>query len=102
MRMSARSSNGAADKLREGGTLACRPDRQLQPLDGRRVAPGRKWMVIRSADGAARSIRAIGLELSGPAKMPSHYRAALAGSAPASGSSKPLRGRVAFVTLMPS
>jgi len=53
------NANGAADKLREGGTLACRPDRQLQPLDGRRVAPGRKWMVIRSADGAARSVRAI-------------------------------------------
>ena len=51
--------NGAADKLREGGPLAGQTDRQLQPLDGRRGAPGRKRMAIRSVDGAARSVRAI-------------------------------------------
>ena len=51
--------NGAADKLREDGALACQSDRQLQPLDGRRGAPDRKRMVIRSPDGAARSVRAI-------------------------------------------
>jgi len=34
-------------------------DRPLQPLDGRREAPGRQRMGIRSADGAARSVRAI-------------------------------------------
>jgi len=51
--------NGAADKLREDGTLACQPDRQLHPLDGRRFAPAIKRMAIRSPDGAARSVRAI-------------------------------------------
>ncbi len=34
-------------------------DRPLQPLDGRREAPDRQRMAIRSADGAARSVRAI-------------------------------------------
>jgi hypothetical protein len=31
----------------------------MQPLDGRRNAPVRQWMTIRSPDGAARSVRAI-------------------------------------------
>ena len=48
------TANGAADKLPEGGTLVRQPDRQLQPLDGRREAPHRKRVVIRSPDGAAR------------------------------------------------
>jgi len=34
-------------------------DRPLQPLDGRRAAPDRKRMSIRSPDGAALSVRAI-------------------------------------------
>jgi len=34
-------------------------DRPLQPLDGWRKAPDRKPMGIRSADGTARSVRAI-------------------------------------------
>ncbi|MFH1218901.1 MAG: hypothetical protein V1694_00405, partial [Candidatus Eisenbacteria bacterium] len=51
--------NGAADKLRREGTLACLTERQLHPLDGRREAPDRERMAIRSPDGAARSVRAI-------------------------------------------
>jgi len=39
-------------------------DRPLQPLDGRREAPVRKRMVIRSTDGAARSVRAIDSRIS--------------------------------------
>ena len=39
--------------------LARVDDRPLQPLDGRREAPDRKRMIIRSPDGAARSVRAI-------------------------------------------
>ncbi len=35
-------------------------DCPLHPLDGRREAPDRKRMVIRSPDGAAQSVRAIG------------------------------------------
>jgi hypothetical protein len=34
-------------------------DRLLQPLDGRREATDSKRMVIRSPDGAARSVRAV-------------------------------------------
>jgi len=41
--------------------LARVDDRPLQPLDGRREAPDRQRMAIRSADGAARSVRAIAL-----------------------------------------
>jgi len=39
--------------------LARVDDRPLQPLDGRREAPDRKRMLIRSPDGAAQSVRAI-------------------------------------------
>jgi hypothetical protein len=39
--------------------LARADGRLLQPLDGRREAPDIKWMVICSADGTARSVRAI-------------------------------------------
>ncbi|MCS6804708.1 MAG: hypothetical protein RMM98_15670 [Acidobacteriota bacterium] len=39
--------------------LACVDARPLHPLDGRREAPDRKRMAIRSADGVARSVRAI-------------------------------------------
>ncbi len=39
--------------------------RPLQPLDGRREAPDRKRMLIRSPDGAARSVRAIDLNQRG-------------------------------------
>jgi len=39
--------------------LARVDDRPLQPLDGRRGAPDRKRMSIRSPDGAAQSVRAI-------------------------------------------
>ncbi len=53
------SLNGAAGKLQEDGTRAYQPDRPLHPLDGRRETPDRKRMVIRSPDGAARSVRAI-------------------------------------------
>jgi hypothetical protein len=35
-------------------------DCPLHALDGRREAPDRKRVVIRNADGAARSVRAIG------------------------------------------
>jgi len=51
--------NGAADQRRGGGELAHQPNRPLHPLDGRREAPDRQRMAIRSADGAARSVRAI-------------------------------------------
>ena len=44
-------------------------DRPLQPLDGRREAPDRKRMLVRSPDGAARSVRAI---VSGEARGPPH------------------------------
>ena len=37
-------------------------DRPLQPLDGRREAPGRQRMAIRSPDGAARSDPKVALE----------------------------------------
>ncbi len=40
-------------------------DCPLQPRDGRREAPDRKRMVIRSPDGAARRVRAIGERVSG-------------------------------------
>jgi len=39
--------------------LARMGDCPLHPLDGRREAPDRKRTVIRSPDGAARSVRAI-------------------------------------------
>jgi len=42
-------ANGAADQRRGGGELAHQPSRPLQPLDGRREAPDRKRMAIRSA-----------------------------------------------------
>jgi hypothetical protein len=41
--------------------LARVDDRPLQPLDGWREGPDRKRMLIRSPDGAARSVRAIKL-----------------------------------------
>jgi len=44
-------------------------DRPLQPLDGRREAPDRKRMSIRSPVGAARSVRAIA-KISGAGKHP--------------------------------
>ena len=52
--------NGAADQRRGGGELAHQPNRPLHPLDGRREAPGRKRMAIRSADGAVDSNRVLG------------------------------------------
>lgn len=44
----------------EGMCELARADRRtLQPLDGQRVAPDGKRMVIRSTDGAERSVHAI-------------------------------------------
>ena len=54
-----RQAHGVADQRRGGGELAHQPNRPLHPLDGRREAPDRKRMAIRSADGAARSVRAL-------------------------------------------
>jgi hypothetical protein len=52
-------SNGAADQQRRNREVARGADRLLQPLDGRREATISKRMVIRSPDGAARSVRGI-------------------------------------------
>jgi len=56
----AEAPNGAADKL-QSGRQACLPSPLVSFIrwDGRRFEPVRQRMVIRSADGAARSIRAI-------------------------------------------
>jgi len=56
-----RTLNLTALRISGGRTreLARVDDRPLQPLDGWRKAPDRKRMGIRSADGTARTVRAI-------------------------------------------
>ncbi|MCK5601458.1 hypothetical protein KAR91_06310, partial [Candidatus Pacearchaeota archaeon] len=62
------SDPGCLTALRISGgrmrELAREDDRPLHPLDGRRFAPDRMRMGIRSDDGVARSVRAIGISLS--------------------------------------
>jgi len=50
---------GATDQWQGGGELAHQSNRPLNPLDGRREAQDRKRIAISSADGMARSVRAI-------------------------------------------
>jgi|GEM_PF-2269610 len=55
---------GGANQRRADARLLGLDDIPLQPLDGRRQAPDRKRMSIRSPDVAAQSVRAIGFEIS--------------------------------------
>jgi len=51
----------------------------------RKESPSRRWVRFRHAVGSMRARQSNGLELSGPARARSDYRAAVAGSALASG-----------------